>query len=296
VRRIVAAALAVSLLWGSGWLFMKLGVASFPPFLLAGVRGALAGLILVAFVRWKGTAWPVRRDLRLMLAIGVLMLGISNGITFWGQSQLSSSTAALVWCAMPFFTAIFSHVLLAGQRLNTWRLLGLVLGFSGVWLILSSQQMDLGAGAAAGKIAIVVSSMIWALSLVLNKRFLPDADSATMTGVQLLAGGLFLVPVGLVAESTAAIQITPTSIFAFLMLLIGQGVVAYLCYYYLLSKVSATGVSMLSFVTPAIAVFLGVVLLGEQPYWQMYAGLALIALGIITVNMLGQRVRAVAPQ
>jgi len=273
---------------------MKLALGSIPPFLLAGVRGAIAGLILIVLVRWKGTPWPPPRETKLMLAIGVLMLGVSNGITFWGQSRLSSSTAALVWCAMPFFTAIFSHFLAPGQRLNQWRILGLLIGFSGVWLILSSQHLDLGTGATAGKIAIVVSSMIWALSLVLNKRLLPDADSATMTGVQLLAGGMFLVPLGIVTESVGAIQVTPTSIFAFLMLLVGQGVVAYLCYYYLLSKVSATAVSMLSFVTPAIAVFLGVMLLGESPYWQMFAGLGLIAVGILTVNMLGQRERALA--
>ena len=142
--------------------------------------------------------------------------------------------------------------------------------------------------------AIVLSAALWALSLVLNKRLLPDADSTLMTGMQLLAGGAFLVPLSAATERAATLQFTPASIVGFLMLLFGQGVIAYFCYYYLLSKVSATAVSMLSFVTPSIAVLLGVLLLGETAYWQMGAGLLLVAAGIVAVNMLGQRERVPA--
>jgi len=291
LKRVIVAAAGVSLLWGSGWLFIKLGVSSFPPFLFAGVRGVLAGLILLAAQRWQGQRLPGREQLLPMIGIGILLTGVSNGFTFWGQQRISSSLAALTWCAMPFFTAIFSHFLIPGQHLNQWRVLGLLAGFSGVWLVLSTQHLDLGTGATAGKIAIICSALIWAFSLVMNKRLLPDANSTMMTGVQLLAGGLFLVPLGVLTEKTAAMQFSLISVLDFLMMLFGQGIIAYLCYYYLLSKVSATSVAMLSFVTPTIAVILGVLLLGETPYWQMGAGLMLVAVGIVTVNMIGQRER-----
>lgn len=291
MKRVIVAAAGVSLLWGSGWLFIKLGVSSFPPFLFAGVRGVLAGLILLAAQRWQGQRLPGREQLLPMIGIGILLTGVSNGFTFWGQQRISSSLAALTWCAMPFFTAIFSHFLIPGQHLNQWRVLGLLAGFSGVWLVLSTQHLDLGTGATAGKIAIICSALIWAFSLVMNKRLLPDANSTMMTGVQLLAGGLFLVPLGVLTEKTAAMQFSLISVLDFLMMLFGQGIIAYLCYYYLLSKVSATSVAMLSFVTPTIAVILGVLLLGETPYWQMGAGLMLVAVGIVTVNMIGQRER-----
>jgi drug/metabolite transporter (DMT)-like permease len=294
LRRIVAAALGVSLLWGSGWMFMKLGTSSFPPFLLAGTRGVLAGIILLAIVRWQRQRLPQRGDLIVMALVGVLMTGVSNGITFWGQARLSSSLAALVWCIMPFFTAIASHFLVPGQRLNQWRIMGLLLGLSGVWLILSTQHLDGSAATSEGKAAIVIAAALWALSLVLNKRLLSGADSTLMTGVQLLTGGVFLLPLSMATEKAMTVQITPGSVAVFLMMLFGQGIIAYLCYYYLLSKVSATAVSMMSFVTPSIAVILGVLLLGEVPYWQMGAGLLLVTAGIITVNMLGQQERVTA--
>lgn len=294
MQAIIAAAAGIALLWGSGWLFIKLGVSSVPPFLFAGVRGILAGLILLALVRRQRQTWPGRRELLLLVGVGILMTGVCNGLTFWGQARLTSSTAALVYCGMPFFTAIFSHFLLANQKLNTVRVTGLLLGFAGVWLVLSTQHLDASAGATDGKVAMILSALLWALSLVLNKRLLPNTNSIMMTGVQLLAGGLFLTPLGLLTESTAGIHITLITVLDFLMLLFGQGVLAYLCYYYLLSKVSATSVALLSFVTPTIAVILGVVLLGERPYWQMAAGLVLVAAGILTVNLLGQRERATA--
>jgi drug/metabolite transporter (DMT)-like permease len=290
----MAAAVAVSLFWGSGWLFMKVSMANFPPFLFSGVRGVLAGIVLLAIVRWQGHKWPARRDLWPMIAIGVLMTGLSNGIIFWGQARISSSLAALVWCSMPFFTAIFSHFLLAGQKLNPWRIGGLLLGFAGVWLVLSTQQLDVGAGVMEGKIAVLVSAAMWALALNLNKKLLPNANAMMMTGMQLLAGGVFLLPVSLLAEHGAAITITPISSLVFLIMLFGQGVTAYYCYYYLASKVSPTSVGLLSFVTPSIAVVLGVILLREPLYWQMGVGLALVAAGIIVVNTLDQRQRALA--
>ena len=293
MQSIAAAAAGVSLLWGSGWLFMKLGTTSFPPFLFAGARNALAGLLLLAIVYVQRQRVP-RRQLATMVGLGIVMTGVSNGFTFWGQQRISSSLAALVWCATPFLTAAFSHVFLPGQKLNVWRVGGLLIGLSGVWLVLSTQHLDVGAGVTAGKVAILIASVIWALGLVLNKRWLPETDSILMTGVQLAGGAAYLVPLGLVTESTANMQITPLSVFVFLMMLFGQGCLGYLCYYYLLARVSPTSVSLLSFVTPTIAVVLGVVLLGETLYWQMGAGLLLVAVGIVTVNMLGQRERAVA--
>jgi drug/metabolite transporter (DMT)-like permease len=291
VANVVVAALTVSILWGSGWLFIKLGVSSFPPLLFAGARDLLAGAVLVALMWLRGQAFPVKNELRVMSAIGVMMLGIGNGITYWGQARLSSSTAALVWCAMPFFTAIFSHFLLPGQRFDRWRVIGLLIGLFGVWLVLSSRQVNAGADAVLGKVALIISSMLWALSLVLNKKYLPGADSTTMTGVQLLAGGLFLTPVGLLTVNATNTNFTPLSMSVFFIMVFGQGIVAYVAYYYLLSRISPANVSMLSFVTPTIAVILGVILLHETAYWQMGAGLAAVAAGIIAANVLGKQRR-----
>jgi drug/metabolite transporter (DMT)-like permease len=274
---------------------MKLSVTSFPPFLFSGVRNLLAGLVLLAIAYVQGQHQSIeRRQLVIMAGLGLVMTGVSNGFTYWGQQRLSSSLAALVWCSMPFFTAIFSHFFLPGHRLNAWRVAGLLLGFSGVWLVLSTQHLDLGAGVNEGKLAIVASAIIWAGALVLSKRWLPENNSTLTTGLQLAAGAIYLLPVAAVAERGASIVITPASIFVFLMMLFGQGCLGYLCYYYLMAKVSPISVSMFSFINPAIAVLLGVILLGEAPYWQMGAGLALVAAGVITVNVLGERERVLA--
>lgn len=295
MANVIVAALTVSVLWGSGWLFMKLGVSNFPPLLFAGARDLLAGVVLVAFLRLRGQALPAKGDLRPMIGIGAVMLGIGNGITYWGQSHLSSSTAALVWCAMPFFTAVFSHFLLPGQQFDRWRIAGLVVGFLGVWLVISSRQVNAGVDAMWAKVALIFSSMLWAICLVLNRKYLPRADSTTMTGVQLLAGGIFLTPLGLLTANSGNTSFTPLSISVFLVMVFGQGIIAYVAYYYLMSKVSPTSLSMLSFVTPTIAVILGVLLMHETAYWQMGAGLASVAAGIVLANVFGKQRRIQGP-
>jgi drug/metabolite transporter (DMT)-like permease len=295
VLNVAIAAITVCLLWGSGWLFMKLGVTSFPPLLFAGARDLLAGAVLVAILRLRGRVFPRGAELQKMCAIGAVMLGVSNGITYWGQSRLSSSTAALVFCAMPFLTAIFSHFLLAGQRLDRWRIGGLIIGFLGVWLVVSSRQSSAGSEANAAKLALLCSATIWACCLVLNKKLLPGADSTTMTGVQLLAGGILLTPLGLLTVNSTNVHITPSSISVFLIMVFGQGIIAYVAYYYLMSRVSPASLSMTSFVTPSIAVVLGIVLLHETAYWQMGVGLAAVAAGIIVANVLSRQRREQSP-
>lgn len=285
----ILAAASVAILWGSGWLFIKLSVSNFPPFLFGGTRNLLAGAILLGIALLQKQKGASQRQILTMAGMGILMTGVSNGFTFWAQQRISSSLAALVWCCMPFFTVVFSHFGLPGHRINAWKLVGLALGLSGVWLVLSTQNLDLGAGANEGKAAIVIAAFIWSLALVLNKRLLPDASSTLMTGVQLAAGSLYLLPVGLIVERGAPATITPLSVSIFVMMVLGQGIVAYLCYYYLMAKVSPTSVSMMSFITPSIAVMLGVVILHEPLVWQMGAGLALVTVGIVIVNLLGYR-------
>ena len=115
-----AAAAGVCLLWGSGWLLVKITLSSFPPCIFAGLRGFLAGIFLLGFARWRRLERPSRGQLKTMFAIGLLMAGISNGLTFGGQKYIAASHAALLFASMPFFAATFGHLFLRGERMTLW--------------------------------------------------------------------------------------------------------------------------------------------------------------------------------
>ncbi len=287
--RAFLAAAGVCLLWGSGWLLIKLGVESFPPFLFAGVRGVLAAALLLAVAAWRRLRWPPAGELSRMFSIGLLMTGLSNGLVYWAGQYIPSAMSALLFTGMPFFTAAFAHVLLPGERVNLWRLVGLSIGLGGVWLVLSERLVGGQSGSMAGELAVVLSAAVWALCLVLNRKLLRGVYGTVMTGVQLLSGSALLLLVGLLAESFDQIRITPLSVSVFVSMVVGQGCVAYFLYYWLMAHVGPTALSLTSFVTPTIAVILGVVLLGESAGWRMVAGLLTVGVGIWVVNVLGQR-------
>ena len=280
-----AAAAGVCVLWGSGWLLVKMTLSSFPPCIFAGLRGFLAGVFFLVFARWRGLGQPSKGQLKTMFAIGLLMAGVSNGLTFWGQKYLAASHAALLFASMPFFAAIFGHLFLRGERITLWRLAGLAIGFGGVWLVLRDRFHGLAAEGLLSQMALIGASVTWALGLVLNKLLLKGANSTVMTGVQLFAGSLFLLLVsGVMGESWSDVQISPQSISLFLVTLIGQGCIAYLLYYWVMVRVSPTILALTSFVSPTIAAVLGVLILDEPGSWQMGVGLLAIGMGILIVN------------
>ena len=289
VVRVIAAAAGVCLLWGSGWLLIKLGVTSFPPFLFAGVRGVAAAALLLAFAAWRKLKWPPSGELARMFGIGLLMTGVSNGLVYWAGQYIPSAMSALLFTGMPFFTAAFAHVLLPGERVNFWRLVGLLIGLGGVWLVLSERLVEASSGSLAGELAVVLSAVVWAFCLVLNKKLLRGVYGTVMTGVQLLSGSAVLLVAGLLVESFGSIQITPLSVSVFISMVLGQGCLAYFLYYWLMAEIGPTALSLTSFVTPTIAVVLGVALLSEPAGWRMVAGLATVGVGIFVVNVLGQR-------
>jgi drug/metabolite transporter (DMT)-like permease len=267
-------------------------LASFPPCIFAGVREVLAGIFLIFFARWRGLGRPSKGQLKTLFAIGLLIAGVSNGLTFWGQKRLAASHSALLFASMPFFAAIFGPLFLRGERMTLWRLAGLAVGFSGVWLVLMDRLHNLPGQGVSGQMALIGASVTWALGIVLNKLLLRGTDITLMTGVQLFAGSLFLLLISwAMGESWSDIEITAQSITLFLITLVGQGCIAYLLYYWVMVRVSPTILALTSFVSPAIAVILGVLILGEHGSWQMALGLLAIGTGILIVNRLGQQRR-----
>lgn len=283
----LAAAAAVCLLWGSGWLLIKLGLSSFPPLFFAGLRGTISGGLLLSVAVWRRCEWPGRAHLKAIAGVGLLMMGLSNGLTFWGQQHLPASLAALLFCTMPFFAAGFGCLFLPGERFTLGILIGLPMGFGGVWLVLSERLYGSSAASVSGGLAIIGSAVTWALGIVLSKGLLATTNTVVISGIQLIIGSApVLVLSWLTGEAWSEITLSRASISLFLVMIFAQGCVAYILYYWVLTRVSPTILAFTSFVSPAIAVVLGVVLLGEPGSWELVAGLLVIGFAIGIVNIL----------
>src|SRR5882724_4696310 len=127
-------------IWGSTWLFIKIGLTDLPPLTFDGIRFALASLILMLMVLARRAAWPrTRREWTLIAVVGVLQFSLNYGLVFWGEQYISSGLAAVLQSSFPAFGLVIAHFYLPQERLTMGRAIGVLLGICGIAVIFSDQ-------------------------------------------------------------------------------------------------------------------------------------------------------------
>lgn len=274
--------LILSLIWGSTWLFIKLGLEDLPPFTFAGIRFVIAALILSVVVIIRGR--PLPRDWRdwvLIAGTGFLAFTINYGLLFWGERRISSGLAAILQTIIPVFGLVLAHLHLPQERITLPKLVGVVMGIAGVGLIFSNQMETGGASAFQGSVAIVVGAFGAAYSNVLIKARGGKLDYATIAGGQMVFGLIPLLIVGIIFEGNPLkLHWTPLAVLSLFYLALVGSAVAFLLYYWLVRHMEVTKTMLIALVTPLIAVTLGMIVRGEELTWRIAAGGASIMAGI----------------
>lgn len=281
-------------IWGSTWLFIKLGLRDLPPITFAAVRFLLAASILFAIVKVRRIALPRERgEWALLLKTGVLAFTINYGCVFWGEQRISSGLAALLQTTIPAFGMLIAHAYLPGERLNARKMAGVLLGIFGVGVIFSNQFGSEGVSALAGSAAIVVGASCAAWANVLVKARGTKLDPAVLALGQMVCG---LVPLALYAlafeGNPLAMHWTTLAVVCLLYLTLVGSVAAFLLYYWLVRNMDVTKTMLIALVTPLAAVLLGMVTLDERLTWRVFAGGALIMSGVALVVLRRTRVAA----
>ena len=269
-------------IWGSTWLFIKLGLADLPPFTFASIRFIIAVAIVFSIIRIRGLALPrARADWILLAVTGILSFGFNYGLVFWGEQYITSGLAALLQATTPAFGLVFAHYNLPGERLSWTKIGGVVLGVFGVAVVFSNQLAVAGRQALAGCIALMLSSVAVAYSNVLVKKHGKKLNPAIMTFGQMLFGLLLLLVASITLEGNPLrYHWTPMAVIALFYLAIVGSVIAFLLYYWLILNMDVTKSMLIALVTPVVAVILGMIVLNEEFGWRTLAGGAMIMLGI----------------
>ena len=269
-------------IWGSTWLFIKLGLADLPPITFAGIRFVIACTILFTLIRIRRIPLPrARADWILLASSGILSFGLNYGLVFWGEQYITSGLAALLQATLPAFGLVFAHLHLPSERLTWTKIGGVVLGVFGVGVVFSNQLVVSGRQALAGCVALVLSAMFAAYSNVLVKAFGKHLNPAVLSAGQMLFGLVLLLSVGLPLEGNPfRFHWTPMAVIAMLYLAVVGSVIAFLLYYWLVLNMDVTKSMLIALVTPVVAVLLGMLVLDEEFGWRTLAGGAMIILGI----------------
>jgi drug/metabolite transporter (DMT)-like permease len=269
-------------IWGSTWLFIKIGLADLPPLTFAGLRFVLASSILVLLILARGVRWPRKRDEWLLIAIvGLLQFSLNYGLVFWGEQRISSGLAAVLQSTFPAFGLVIAHFYLPEERITGKKIIGVLLGFAGVAVIFSDQLTFAGKGALLGSIALVLSAFFGSYGNVLVKAYGTQIDPFVLAAGQMVCGFPPLLALGIATEGNPLrLHWTPMSIVSLAYLVIVGSVVAFTLFYWLVRHMDVTNTMLIALVTPVVAVVLGMIVLHEQLNWRLFAGAACIISGI----------------
>jgi drug/metabolite transporter (DMT)-like permease len=269
-------------IWGSTWLFIKIGLASLPPISFAGIRFLIAAAILFLIIAIRKQPLPRHSSDWVLLALsGVLAFTLNYGLLFWGEQYISSGLAALLQATIPAFGLVIAHFYLPTERMTTARILGVLLGLAGVAVIFSNQLSLSGPRALAGSVALVLSSICVACSNVLIKARGKNLDPSIIAAGQMVCGFIPLLLVGFALEGNPfRFRWSGMAIGCLLYLAIVGSVVAFMLYYWLMRHMDVTKTMLIALVTPVFAVTLGMVVLDEALDWRTFAGGLMIVSGI----------------
>ncbi|MFN0156737.1 MAG: DMT family transporter [Bacteroidota bacterium] len=277
--------IAISLIWGSTWLAIKIGLGSVPPFLGVGIRFLVGAAILFIIVRWRKVQIPWTHDTRILyVSLIILSYSIPFGLVYWAELFIPSGLGSILFASYPFWVAIFSQIFLPGERGTMFKAAGIVLGFSGLLIIFSNDIHWTDAQGLLGMSAVLLSTVMQAASTIVAKKYGQPVNPFAMNLVGMSFGGALLFLFGLMTESWSDIHWDAAAIGSIAYLAVFGSVIAFVTYHWLLKRVDTVYLSLTTFINPIVAVILGALILDEELAASVYLGAGMVLSGILVAN------------
>jgi drug/metabolite transporter (DMT)-like permease len=288
--KLVLGYILICLIWGTTWLAIKISIFTLPPFFSAGIRFAIASIVIVIVLKYRGYKYSFDlKEMGFLLLIGLGSFSVPYGLVYWAEGRISSGLTAVTFAVMPFFAAILSRFALKTEKLTFWKIFGILLGFAGLVVIFGGDLKIGSLSAAGGMLAVVVSAFLNAVVAVSVKKHGYHIDPIFINLIPMSLGAVTLIGTSYFMEDWNALVLNPSTVLAILYLAIFGSVVAFAIYFYLLKHISVVALSMTSFITPLLAIVSGVLVLGEKFPSGTVAGTAMILGGILLINLYGER-------
>ena len=289
---LVAAFAAIYIFWGSTYLAIKYAIETLPPFLMAGSRFAFAGAILFLWARLsKDYEAPKLEHWRTSFIVGTLLLLGGNGGVVLAQHYIPSSLAALLVATEPLWIVILSWLWLGHGRPNWKVVLGLLIGFVGVWLLISGRASDGveagGIGQWIGIVAVIVGAFSWAAGSIYGLRGSVPKSPILAAGMQMMAGSISLLAVGLIRGEFWTFDpaaVSSASIIGLTYLIIFGSLIGFTAYSWLLKNSRPSMVATYAYVNPVVAVLLGWLIAGESMTGQMLVGAGVVVGSVVLIT------------
>nr|WP_107990827.1 DMT family transporter [Breoghania corrubedonensis] len=278
--------IALSILWGGSFFFTKVAVAEISPMAIVFLRVALGALALHAVLRLKGIAFPLTiAGFAPFLVMGLINNVVPFGLLTWGQTEIASGLAAILNAFTPISTVIILHLFTTSDRATPLKVAGVVLGFTGVAVMIGVEAVAGVGDHVVAELACLGATVSYGFAALYGRRFRDTPALVTATG-QLTGSSLILVVMMLATGGAGLGDNWPSTpvITSMLALALLSTALAYILFFRILAQAGPANVMLVTFLVPVSAILAGALILGEVLEPRHWAGMALIATALVTID------------
>ena len=286
--KIWIALLALYIVWGSTYLAILFAVDTIPPFLQAGLRFLISGLILVIWRRSAGDEMPSLKQWRSLAIIGTLLLLGGNGLVSFAEQRIASGVAALIIGTVPLWLVLIEALRPSGVK-PSWRaIIGLIVGFGGIYLLIGPSeltgkfQFDI-----LGTLVLLSAALLWSIGSIYSRSAELTKSALMTTGAEMLAGSIPIFIVSILFgewKSFSFAQVSVQSWLALLYLITFGSMIGFVAYIWLLQNAPVSLVATYAYVNPLVAVLLGSWLAQESLTGRTLAAAGIIIGSVVFIN------------
>jgi len=290
----LALLLVLATLWGASYTFIRVAVATIPPITLIAGRTAIAGVLLLIIMYWRGLRMP--RDAatwRRFLFQACLNSVIPWTMIAWGERTLDAGLATILNSTSPIFTFFLTLAVSRHEALTSRKLFGVVAGMAGICLIVGVQALAGFGEQLTAQIVTVLAAICYAGAAIFSRGF-KGLDPMAPAAGSLLCGAIVLIPLGLVVEQPWTITPSTNSVLALLGLAVFSTAAAFVIYFRLIQTLGSVGTTAQAYLRVPIGVALGVLFLGEQLSPTAWIGLACVVIGVAAMTIPARSVKPAA--
>lgn len=277
--------LVLATLWGASYSFIKLGVETIPPLTLIAARTLIAGLILLAVIRWRGLRMP--RDLvvwRRFLTQALLNSVVPFTLIAWAERSVDAGLASILNGTTPVFVFLISLALMPKRRPDWRKGLGVAAGVAGISLIVGVDAFSGLGSQAVPQLAIVAATIAYAFAALFGRHF-TGMDPLLPAAGSMLTGTALLIPAAIIVDRPWTLAPSQESVLALLALSVVSTALAFAIYFRLIRTLGSVGTTAVSYLRVPVGVAIGFVFLGERLHSTAWVGLVLVVLGVLSMTL-----------
>jgi len=284
--KIISVYAMLCFIWGSTWLAIRFGLEALTPIYSAGLRFSLASVFILLLMRIRGVRLQLDKiSIRLYLIMGFFSFVIPFGLVYWAEQFVPSGMASVLFAVFPFFVAIFSYFTIPSESIGIYKMIGIILGFTGIVTIFSDSFGGDITNYLIGMLAIVLSGIMQAGIAVTIKKYGHYLNPLSMNFVPMIIAGISMVILGLSFEDVSSNRYDINAVLSIFYLAFFGSVVTFTSYYWLLKKINIVILSLIAFITPIVALILGFLIYNEELSTRHFIGSAFVLFGVLGANI-----------